>query len=84
MGGCVSVQISCDQLINNVCNCLCRKRDYVLGLEYNLAALQRALEGIEQIREDLLRKIVVEERRGLQRLSVVQGWVSKVEENYTF
>uniref|UniRef100_A0A1J3EI14 Putative disease resistance protein n=3 Tax=Noccaea caerulescens TaxID=107243 RepID=A0A1J3EI14_NOCCA len=80
MGGCVSIQISCDQLINNVCSCLSRNRDYVHGLEDNLAALQRALEGIEQKREDLLRKIVVEERRGLQRLAVVQGWVSKVEE----
>ncbi|BAB08845.1 NBS/LRR disease resistance protein [Arabidopsis thaliana] len=79
MGGCVSVSISCDQLTKNVCSCLNRNGDYIHGLEENLTALQRALEQIEQRREDLLRKILSEERRGLQRLSVVQGWVSKVE-----
>lgn len=81
MGGCVSVSISCDQLINNVCNCFSGNGDYLHRLKENLAALNRALEGIQQRREDLLRKIESEERRGdLQRLAVVQGWVTNVEE----
>ncbi|KFK28025.1 hypothetical protein AALP_AA8G462000 [Arabis alpina] len=80
MGGCVSVQLSCDQVLNSVCNCLSRNRDYVHGINKNLEALTRSLEQLEQRREDLLRKIEVEERRGLQRLVVVQGWVSKVGE----
>ncbi|KAL1203952.1 putative disease resistance protein [Cardamine amara subsp. amara] len=80
MGGCVSISISCDQLTKNVSSCINRNGDYIHGLKENLTALQRALEEIEQRREDLLRKIVSEERRGFQRLAVVQGWVSKVEE----
>ncbi|KAL1217274.1 putative disease resistance protein [Cardamine amara subsp. amara] len=79
MGNCVSLQISCDQALNQSCGCLFGERNYILMMESNLEVLQKTMQELKEKREDLLRRVSIEEGQGLQRLAQVQGWFSRVE-----
>ncbi|CAN7098590.1 unnamed protein product [Brassica rapa subsp. narinosa] len=79
MGNCVSLDISCDQTLNHACGCLFGDGNYIHTMEANLKALEKAMEELEERRDDLLRRVVIEEDKGLQRLSQVQGWFSRVQ-----
>ncbi|XP_024014679.1 probable disease resistance protein At1g15890 [Eutrema salsugineum] len=48
-------------------------------MEANLEALENTLQQLVERRDDLLRRVVIEEDKGLQRLAQVQGWISRVE-----
>ncbi|CAN7041290.1 unnamed protein product [Brassica oleracea var. botrytis] len=79
MGNCVSLDISCDQTLNHACGCLFGDGNYIHKMEANLKALEKAMQELEERRDDLLRRVVIEEDKGLQRLSQVQGWFSRVQ-----
>jgi len=67
MGNCVSLEISRDENGMHID-------------EANLEALQKAMQELKEKRDDLLRRVSIEEDKGLQRLALVQGWFSRVED----
>ncbi|XP_019094335.1 PREDICTED: probable disease resistance protein At1g12290 isoform X2 [Camelina sativa] len=79
MGGCVSVQVSCDQLLNHLCKCFCRKLSFIHNLKKNLTALEEAMEDLKAVRADLLCKVQTAEERGLQRLHQIKVWLKRVK-----
>ncbi|XP_019084162.1 PREDICTED: probable disease resistance protein At1g15890 [Camelina sativa] len=79
MGNCLAFEISCDQVLNHACGCLFGDQNYILMMEGNLEALENTMQELEAKRDDLLRRVVLEEDKGLQRLAQVQGWFSRVE-----
>ncbi|KAG7548304.1 NB-ARC [Arabidopsis suecica] len=80
MGGCVSLQIACDQTLSRTCGCLFGDGNYIHLMEANLDALQKTMQELDERRDDLLRRVSIEENQGLQRLAQVQGWFSRVED----
>lgn len=79
MGGCVSVQVSCDQLLNHLGGCFCRKLKFIHDLKKNLTALETAMEDLKAVRADLLRKVQTAEEQGLQRLHQIKVWLKRVK-----
>ncbi|CAA7055702.1 unnamed protein product [Microthlaspi erraticum] len=80
MGGCVSLQLSCDHALNQACCCLFGDGNYIHMMEANLEALQETMLELEERRDDMLRRVSIEEDKGLQRLAQVQGWFSRVHD----
>ncbi|XP_019057907.1 PREDICTED: LOW QUALITY PROTEIN: probable disease resistance protein At5g63020 [Tarenaya hassleriana] len=79
MGGCFSVSISLDQVLNHASNRLCGDGNYLRSLEKNIDALQTAKEELRSKRNDLSRRVASEEYGGRQRLVEVQFWISGAE-----
>ncbi|KAJ4896816.1 Disease resistance protein (NBS-LRR class) family [Raphanus sativus] len=79
MGGCISIQISCDKVLNRVGSCLCGEGNHVCNLEKNLVALEKAMEVLKARRDDVLTRVQREEGKGQQRLTEVQVWLTSVE-----
>ncbi|CAL9237782.1 unnamed protein product [Arabidopsis halleri] len=79
MGNCLSFQLSCDQTFNYMCGCLFGDGNYIHMMEANLETLEENIAKLEEQRDDLLRRVLIEEDNGLQRLTQVQGWFSRVE-----
>lgn len=79
MGGCVSVQVSCDQLLNHLGRCFCRKLYYIQNIKENLTSLEEAMEDLKALRDDLLRKVQTAEEGGLQRLHQIKVWLKRVK-----
>ncbi|KAG7547455.1 P-loop containing nucleoside triphosphate hydrolase [Arabidopsis suecica] len=77
MGNCVS--LSLDQLLIHACGCFFGDGNYIHMMEANLEALQKTMKELEQRQADMLRRVDMEEDKGLKRLAQVQGWFSKVE-----
>ncbi|WZY96976.1 hypothetical protein YC2023_069305 [Brassica napus] len=78
MGGCFSLNFSCDKAVDQTCSCLFGDRNYIHMMEANLEALETAMEKLEDRRDDLLRRVSIEEDKGLERLAQVEGWLSRV------
>nr|VDC64965.1 unnamed protein product [Brassica rapa] len=78
MGGCLSLNFSCDKAVDQTCSCLFGDRNYIHMMEANLEALETAMEKLEDRRDDLLRRVSIEEDKGLERLAQVEGWLSRV------
>ncbi|CAH8256095.1 unnamed protein product [Arabidopsis lyrata] len=53
MGGCFSVSLSCDQVVNQVSQWLCVKESYINNLEENLTALETTMDDLKATRDDL-------------------------------
>ncbi|XP_018454024.1 disease resistance protein RFL1 [Raphanus sativus] len=79
MGGCFSISLSCDQVVNQASQCLCVKQSYIHDLEENLSALEITMEDLKARRDDLSRRVKREENKGLRRLAQVQVWLTRVE-----
>ncbi|CAN7083298.1 unnamed protein product [Brassica oleracea var. botrytis] len=79
MGGCVSLDLSCDQALNQTCNCLFGDRNYIHMMKANLDALETAMQELREKRDDIARKVSIEEDKGLEQLAQVKGWRSRVE-----
>ncbi|KAG2250838.1 hypothetical protein Bca52824_080974 [Brassica carinata] len=79
MGGCFSVSMSCDQVVNQVTQWFCVKESYIHNLEENLTALETAVEELKAMQDNLSRRVEREEDKGLRRLSQVQVWLTRVE-----
>ncbi|KAF3521548.1 hypothetical protein F2Q69_00049212 [Brassica cretica] len=78
MGGCISIQVSCDQVLNRACSCLWRKGNHIGNLEKNLVALEKSMEVLKARRDDVLTRVQREEAKGQQRLNEVQVWLTSV------
>ncbi|KAG2292310.1 hypothetical protein Bca4012_008359 [Brassica carinata] len=79
MGGCLSVSVSCEKVVDNFSQWLCVKGSYIHNLEENLRDLETAMEELKARRVDLSTRVDNEEMKGLRRLSEVQVWLTKVE-----
>ncbi|CAF2110698.1 unnamed protein product [Brassica oleracea] len=79
MGSCLSVSISCDQLVNQVSQCLSVNESYIYNLSENLAALHKEMEVIKAKRDDVQARVSREEFTGSrQMLAKVQVWLKNV------
>ncbi|VVA91182.1 unnamed protein product [Arabis nemorensis] len=75
MGGCFSVSLPCDQVVNQCSQCFCVKVSYIHNLAENLASLEKAMGDLKAKRDDVQRKVDREEFTGRsQRLSQVQAY----------
>ncbi|CAN6820633.1 unnamed protein product [Brassica oleracea] len=79
MGGCLSVSVSCEKVVDSFSQWLCVKASYIHNLEENLRELETAMEELKGRRDDLSTRVDNEEMKGLRRLSEVQVWLTKVE-----
>ncbi|KAJ4904534.1 Disease resistance protein (NBS class) family [Raphanus sativus] len=79
MGGLFSISMPCDQVVNQVSQCLGTNGSYIYSLSENLAALQRGIEVLKAKRDDVQRRVCREEFTGRrERLSLVQVWLTNV------
>ncbi|CDY12889.1 BnaA09g13850D [Brassica napus] len=78
MGNCGSFQISCDEVVNRVIGCLCRK-GYIGNLKKNLRDLEREMEDLRASQNVLKNKVAREEAQQRQKLKTVQVWLTRVE-----
>ncbi|KAL0757704.1 hypothetical protein Bca101_095372 [Brassica carinata] len=79
MGGCFSVSLSCDQVVNQVFRCLCLKGSYVHNLPQNLASLEKAMGTLTAKRDDVQGRVDREEFTGhRRRLAQVQVWLTSI------
>lgn len=69
MGNCVSLDVSCDQTLHHACGCLFGDGNYIHMMEANLEALEKTMQELEERRDDLLRRVVIDEDKGLQRFA---------------
>ncbi|CAA7055705.1 unnamed protein product [Microthlaspi erraticum] len=79
MGGICSLNLSCDQALNQVCGCFFGGENYIHMMKANLEALEKTMQELKERRDDLLRRVSIEEDKGLERLSQVEGWFSRVK-----
>ncbi|KAJ4915611.1 Disease resistance protein (NBS class) family [Raphanus sativus] len=79
MGGCFSVSLSCDQVVNQFTQWLCLKSSYIHSLTENLASLQKSMEELKAKRDDVQARVDREEfTRNRPRLSQIQVWLTSV------
>ncbi|KAL0884847.1 hypothetical protein Bca101_008828 [Brassica carinata] len=79
MGGCFSVSLSCDQVVNQVSQCLCLKGSYIHNLPQNLATLQKAMGMLKAKRDDVQGRVGREEFTAhRRRLAQVQVWLTSI------
>ncbi|KAF8096637.1 hypothetical protein N665_0304s0002 [Sinapis alba] len=78
MGGCVSVDIPCDQVVSQTYSFLFGDGNYIHMMKANLDALETTMQELRERRDDLLRRVSIEENKGLGRLAQVEGWFSRV------
>lgn len=79
MGGCISIQISCDSVLDRVGSCFCGEGNPIRNLENNLVALERAMVELKAMRDDVLTEVQREEAKGQRRLNRVQVWLTRVQ-----
>ncbi|CAN6930759.1 unnamed protein product [Brassica oleracea] len=79
MGGCVSVDIPCDQVVSQTYRCLFGDGNHIHMMKPNLEALDTATRELRERRVDLSRRVSLEEDKGLERLAKVEGWLSRAE-----
>ncbi|CDY31246.1 BnaC08g15410D [Brassica napus] len=79
MGGCFSVSLPCDQVVNQFSQWLCLRGCYIHNLPENIVALQHAMAMLTAKLDDVLRTVGREEFTGRQqRISQVQVWHANV------
>ncbi|KAK9232200.1 hypothetical protein WN943_022445 [Citrus x changshan-huyou] len=80
MGNICSISIPCDGILSRCIDCSVMKVGYVSELEDNLIALQNELQKLTEVRNDVMRKVMVaEQHQMMKRKAQVQGWLSRVE-----
>ncbi|KAG2319924.1 hypothetical protein Bca52824_013137 [Brassica carinata] len=85
MGGLFSISMPCDQVVNQVSQCLGTHGSYIYSLSENLAALQKDMEVLKAKRDDVQRKVCREEFTGRrERLSLVQKEVESLTSQGVF
>ncbi|ESQ47302.1 hypothetical protein EUTSA_v10028060mg [Eutrema salsugineum] len=80
MGNFLTAQLQCDcnQALNQATSCLFGDGNYIHMMEANLEALKNTWQQLVERRNDLSRRVDIEEGKGLQQLDQVQGWISRV------
>ncbi|KAG2304820.1 hypothetical protein Bca52824_033471 [Brassica carinata] len=76
MGGCVSIDIPCDKVVSQAYSCLFGDGNYIHMMKANLKALETTMQELRDRRDDVLRRVSIEENKGLERLAQVKGWLS--------
>lgn len=79
MGNNTSVSDASDHCLLPAMSLLGIKEEYILNFEDILADLKNDLEDLKARRDDVLSRINAEERKGGQRLAVVEKWLSEVQ-----
>ncbi|KAG6789847.1 hypothetical protein POTOM_005977 [Populus tomentosa] len=79
MGNFCSISISCDELLSGCLDFTFRKAVYISKLEENVDGLKIAVEGLTDLKNDVTRRVKVEEEQQLKRLDQVQRWISRAE-----
>ncbi|XP_019083631.1 PREDICTED: probable disease resistance protein At1g61190 isoform X1 [Camelina sativa] len=78
MGNIVSFQCSGVEVLDRIIGCLCDK-GYIRTLKENLRALEREMEDLRAIKDEVQNKVVREETRHKQKRKAVQVWLTRVE-----
>ncbi|KAJ4721599.1 Disease resistance protein [Melia azedarach] len=78
MGNGFSASISCDAAISRCLDCTVTKTAYICQLQDNLDNLETELEKLTELRNDVERKVMVDEQQGMKQLAQVDGWLSRV------
>ncbi|CAG7868072.1 unnamed protein product [Brassica rapa] len=78
MGIGVSLDRTCDQALDQTGSCLFGDRNYIHMMKANLDALETAMQELREKRDDIARKVSIEEDKGLEQLAQVKGWRSRV------
>uniref|UniRef100_A0A178WPL3 Uncharacterized protein n=1 Tax=Arabidopsis thaliana TaxID=3702 RepID=A0A178WPL3_ARATH len=68
-----------NKIFTAACGCFFSDRNYIHKMEANLDDLHTTMEELKNGRDDLLRRVSIEEDKGLQQLAQVKGWISRVE-----
>ncbi|RID56880.1 hypothetical protein BRARA_F00299 [Brassica rapa] len=79
MGIGVSLDRTCDQALDQTGSCLFGDRNYIHMMKANLDALETAMQELREKRDDIARKVSIEEDKGLEQLAQVKGWRSRVD-----
>ncbi|KAE8721186.1 putative Disease resistance protein family [Hibiscus syriacus] len=79
MGNCFSVQFSFQNILIRGWDSIVGQANYVCKLKQTLPALSAALDELKARRNDVQRKVDLDEQRQLKRLDEVQLWLSKAE-----
>ncbi|EOA33621.1 hypothetical protein CARUB_v10019775mg [Capsella rubella] len=78
MGNLFSCQCSGDAVLDRIIRCLSDK-GYIPNLKKNLRALEREMEDLRAIKDEVQNKVAREETRHQQRLKAVQVWLDRVD-----
>ncbi|KAJ0099257.1 hypothetical protein Patl1_21863 [Pistacia atlantica] len=76
----VSVSSSFDPVLSRFLDCTIRRAKHVLDLKDNLKALETELQQLIQTKNDVTRRVRVDEQNQMQRMDRVQGWLQEVQD----
>ncbi|KAJ0080246.1 hypothetical protein Patl1_24047 [Pistacia atlantica] len=78
------ISATCQAIFTPCLDCTSKKVAYIRELEDNVNSLQNELQALVEAKADVKRRVdFAEQRRQMQRLSQVQGWLSRVEAEET-
>ncbi|KAJ0099256.1 hypothetical protein Patl1_21864 [Pistacia atlantica] len=82
MGNVVSVSVSSsfEPVLSRFFDCTIRRAKHVRDLKDNLKALDAELRQLIQTRNDVTRRVRVDEQNQMKRMDRVQGWLQEVQE----
>ncbi|EOA33295.1 hypothetical protein CARUB_v10019813mg [Capsella rubella] len=78
MGNFVCIEVSSDQTVDRFIRFL-RGKGYIRNLKKNLRDLEREMEDLRAIKDEVQNKVAREETRHQQRLKAVQVWLTRVD-----
>ncbi|XP_008243865.1 PREDICTED: probable disease resistance protein At5g63020 [Prunus mume] len=80
MGSCLSISLSCDDIVSRCWDSVFERVRYVRNLQENLQALSTSLQELKALKDDVQRKVELAERQpGLKRLKQVNNWILRAE-----
>ncbi|XP_031248355.1 disease resistance protein SUMM2-like [Pistacia vera] len=74
------VSCSFDPVLSRFLDCTIRRAKHVRDLKDNLQALETDLQQLIQTRNDVTRRVCVDEQNQMKRMDRVQGWLQEVQE----
>ncbi|KAJ0008246.1 hypothetical protein Pint_30532 [Pistacia integerrima] len=77
------ISATCQAIFLPCVDCTSKKVAYISELEDNVNSLKNELQKLVDTKADVKRTVDIAERRQMQRLSKVQGWLSRVEAEET-
>ncbi|CAL9010403.1 unnamed protein product [Prunus brigantina] len=80
MGGCLSISLSCDDIVSRCWDSVFERVRYVRNLQENLQALTTSLRELKALKDDKQREIeLVERQPRLKRTEQVNNWILSAE-----
>ncbi|KAF3524348.1 hypothetical protein F2Q69_00046644 [Brassica cretica] len=68
MGGCVSLDLSCDQTLKQTYHCLFGDGNNIHMMKPNLEALETTMQELRERRDDIARRVSIEEDKGIEEV----------------